>query len=513
MAAKTILMEQIKQVLQLKRDGFSIKSIARTTGIARNTIKKYLTRIDTDPAVKVSHKELAQTMYDNDTTELKGERYLLLAEHFGYAESQLNKTGVTRQLLWLEYKEQNPQGYNYSQYCYHFSEFIRHKEVVMHLEHVAGEKIMIDFAGKKLSYVNSDSGELIFCQVFIAVLPHSGLIFCTAVPTQGTYDFITCINSMLKFYGGITQTILCDNLKTAVTRPSRYEPVFTDMCYQLSEHYGTTFTATRSYKPRDKAMVERAVSIVYNHIYAPLRHEVFHSLPELNHHISQQLEKLNDKRYKGSAYSRRQLFDNQEKSLLKELPAELFTLKKCIQATVQRNYHVQLSEDHRYYSVPYSYAGKKVKVLYDNNTVEIYYEHSRIALHIKSNMARAYTTIHEHMPSNHQQAMNIKGWTKADMLARAAQVGTATAQAVEHILNSSIYPEQNYKSCHGLLMLQGTFGGQRLEAACARVLKATRINYTMIKNILHAGLDKQPTIFEDVHLPDHDNIRGPEHYQ
>jgi transposase len=285
------------------------------------------------------------------------------------------------------------------------------------------------------------------------------------------------------------------------------------MCYQFSEHYGTTFTATRPYKPRDKAMVERSVSIVYNHIYGPLRHQVFHSLSELNHSISRQLEKLNDKRYKGSAYSRRQLFEAQEKALLKELPAEFFTLKKCIQATVQRNYHVQLSEDHRYYSVPYSYAGKKVKVLYDARSVEIYYEHTRIALHIKSNMARAYTTIAEHMPSNHQIAMNIKGWTKADMLARAAQVGTATVRAVEHILDSSIYPEQNYKSCHGLLMLQNTFGAGRLEAACARVLKATRVNYTMIKNILQAGLDKQPTIFDDVPLPDHDNIRGPEHYQ
>jgi hypothetical protein len=260
-------------------------------------------------------------------------------------------------------------------------------------------------------------------------------------------------------------------------------------------------------------MVERCVNIVYNHIYGPLRHQVFHSLKELNLVIDQQLQKLNDRRYKGSSYSRRQLFDTREKPLLKELPTEPFTLKKCIQATVQRNYHIQLSEDHRYYSVPYSYAGKKVKVLYDNKTVEIYYEHARIAMHIKSNMARAYTTIAEHMPSNHQKAMNIQGWTKADMLARAAQVGTATGQAVEHILNSSIYPEQNYKSCHGLLMLQSAFGADRLEAACARVLKATRVNYTMIKNILKAGLDRQPPIIDDAPLPDHDNIRGSGHYQ
>jgi transposase len=518
MAAKATQMEQLKQILRLKQEGFSISAIMRYTGISRPTIRKYLKRInngseDHKGAEISDDAALAKTAYNNDTTDLRGDRYAVLVKHFICAEAELGKTGVTRQLLWLEYKEQYPDGYNYSQYCYYFNEFLRHKEVVMHLEHAPGEKIMIDFAGKHLSYVDSGSGELIPCEVFIGVLPHSGLIFCHAVHTQGTYDFITCINSMLKYYGGVTQTILCDNLKTAVTRPSRYEPVFTDMCYQFSEHYGTTFTATRPYKPRDKAMVERSVNIVYNHIYGLLRHQVFHSLSELNHGISQQLEKLNDKPYKGSAYSRRQLFDGQEKALLKILPGAPFTLKKCIQATVQRNYHVQLSEDHRYYSVPYTYAGKKVKVLYDNKTVEIYYEHTRIALHIKSNMTKAYTTIHEHMPSNHQIAMNIKGWTKADMLARAAQVGAATARAVEHILDSSIYPEQNYKSCHGLLMLQSTFGVQRLEAACARVLKATRINYTMIKNILHAGLDKQPTIFDDLHLPDHDNIRGPEHYQ
>jgi transposase len=514
MAAKAIQMEQLQQVLQLKRDGLSIKAIARYTGIARNTIKKYLSRLDcTDNVTSSKDQELSQTVFNIDSTELKGKRYTILLIHFSYAETELNKTGVTRQLLWLEYKEQYADGYNYSQYCYYLHEFLRHKEVVMHLDHQAAETIMIDFAGKKLSYVDTASGEVVACQIFIAVLPHSGLIFCHAVHSQTTYDFISCINAMLKFFGGVTQTILCDNLKTAVIRPSRYEPVFTDMCYQLSEHYGTTFSATRPYKPRDKAMVERCVSIVYTNIYAPLRNQVFTSLNQLNYAIAVELNKLNDKRYKGSPYSRRQLFEQHEMTLLKVLPPEPFLPKKSILSTVQRNYHIQLTEDHRYYSVPYTYAGKKVKVLYDNKTVEIYLENNRIAIHTRSQVARAYTTIAEHMPSNHQVAMNIKGWTKPDMLANASAVGTHTAKAVEHILNSSIYPEQNYKSCHGLLMLQKTFGRERLEAACVRALHGTRVNYTMVKNILHAGLDKQKIIVDDVGLPDHDNIRGPEHYQ
>jgi transposase len=518
MAAKATSMEQLKQILRLKEQGFSISAIRRYTGISRPTIRKYLKRLATDntttevPESFDTHK-LSQVAYNTDTTEQKGKRYSDLQTHFYYAETELRKTGVTRQLLWIEYKERFADGYNYSQYCYYLHEFLRHKEVVMHLEHKVAETMMIDFAGKKLSYVDTDSGEIIECQVFVAVLPHSGLIFCKAVHSQNTHDFVECINEMLKFYGGVPSTILCDNLKTAVTRPSRYEPVFTDMCHQLSEHYNTTFSATRPYHPRDKAMVERSVRIVYNHVYAPLRNQLVHSIKELNSAMAARLQQLNNKQYKNSPYSRRQLFEQQEQSLLQSLPTQPFGLKKSIQATVQRNYHIQLTEDHRYYSVPYLFAGKKVTVWYDSKTIEIYNDHTRIAVHPRSYMTRAYTTIGEHMPSNHQVAMNIKGWTKPDLIARAAEVGSHTQQVVEHIVHSSIYPEQNYKSCHGLLMLQKIFGPSRLEAACRRALQATRINYTMIKNILHAGLDKQADLFEPPPLPPHDNIRGPQQYQ
>ncbi len=516
MSQQPLTMEQLKQILQLKKDGVSIREIARRTGISRNSVKKYLARLE-DPLAEaspdLSNQQIANAAYDNEALQQATHRREALIQHFAYAEKELRKTGVTRHLLWLEYKGHHNDGYNYSQYCHHLSLFLKHKDVVMHLEYTAGDMIMIDFAGKKLSYVVTDSAEVIECEVFVAVLPYSGLVFCKAVHSQRTADFIDCINAMLLFYEGVPLTILCDNLKTAVIRSDRYEPVFTDTCYQLSEHYGTTFSATRPYKPRDKAMVERCVNIVYTHIYAPLRDQIFTSLKELNHAIQQQLKLLNDKPYKGTAYSRRYYYEQSERASLKPLSAELFTIKKCVIATVQRNYHIQLPEDHHYYSVPYSYAGKKVKVWYDNKTIEIYYDHNRIALHIRSHINRAYHTIAEHMPSNHQYATNIKGWTKPDLLARAKDIGPHTEQVAEHILSSGIYPEQNYKSCHGLLMMQRTFGRDRLEAACTRALGASRINYTMIKNILQAGLDKQTSLFNPPPLPDHDNIRGSDHYQ
>lgn len=517
MAQKPIAMEQLKQILQLQKDGVGIREMARRTGISRNSVRKYLSVLATaspDSQQEPDNKTLADKAYGNDSVAHDASRLQQLIDHFGRTQGELSKTGVTRQLLWREYIQQHPDGYVYSHYCYHLAQYLKNRDLSMHMEYQAADMIMIDFAGKKQYYVDVDTGELIACEVFIAILPYSGLIFCKAVRSQQTADFTDCINSMLKLYGGVPATIICDNLKTAVTRADRYEPQFTDICHQLSAHYATTFSATRPYSPRDKAMVERAVNIVYTHIYAPLRHQVFNSLYALNAAMQLQLALLNDKPYKNTPYSRRWFFDEQEQALLKLLPPEPFTSKKVVQLTIQRNYHVQLSEDHRYYSVPYQHVGKKVKVLYDARVVEIYLDGARIALHIRSPHSKAYITLPDHMPPHHQKMQQIKGFNRDDLLAQATRLGTNVVQAAILMLENSIYIEQNYKACFGMLMLHKKYTAARLDAACARVLQGTRINYTMIKNILERGLDKQTQLpLNNTPIPPHDNIRGKDQYQ
>jgi transposase len=511
MAQKPIAMEHLKQILQLQRDGIQIREIARRVGIDRNTVRKYLRRLSAEE--NASEGELAGKAYDNDLQALEAERLRQITAHFAGAEKELSRTGVTRQLLWQEYMVQHPDGYSYSRYCHHLQQYLKNRDLSMHLEYEPGDTIMIDFAGKKQHYKDPDTGGRAECEVFVAILPFSGLIFCLAVASQRSADFIRCINAMLRYYAGVTITILCDNLRTAVIRPDRYEPVFTDLCNQLSEHYGTTFSATRPYSPRDKAMVERAVNIVYTHVYAPLRNREFNSLESLNAAMHEQLTLLNNKPYKNTPYSRWYFYEQQERSLLKLLPSEPFAPKKTVQLTVQRNYHVQLSEDHRYYSVPYQHVGKKVKVLYDPRVVEVYLEGERIALHIRKPHNKAYTTLAEHMPPHHQRMHEIKGFNREDLLAQAARIGTAAVQAATLMLENSIYIEQNYKACFGMLMLQKTYGRDRLEAACSRALQGSRVNYTMIRSILQVGLDKQTARLEDRLLPSHDNIRGKDHYQ
>lgn len=323
MAQKPIAMEQLKQVVQLQNDGVSIREIARRTGISRNSVRKYLSRLNTSK--NITDKEMADKAYSNDVLELDAERLRQVTMHFSTAGDELSKTGVTRQLLWQEYLAQHPDGYSYSRYCYHLNQYLKNRDLSMHLEYQPGDMIMIDFAGKKQHYIDVATAERITCEVFLAILPFSGLIFCQATPSQKTADFTDCINSMLKFYGGIPATIVCDNLKTAVKRVDRYEPQFTDICHQLSEHYDTTFSATRPYSPRDKAMVERAVNIIYTHVYAPLRNRDFTGLQSLNAAMQEQLILLNNKPYKNTPYSRRYFFEQQEQSSLKVLPSECFS--------------------------------------------------------------------------------------------------------------------------------------------------------------------------------------------
>jgi transposase len=514
MAQKTITMEQLKQILQLQKAGVGIREISRRIGISRNTIKKYLATLNNSSEEIPDDKSLAVHAYNNEKIVSDTQRLQQLTLHFEYAQTELGKTGVTKQLLWKEYMEQYPGGYGYSQYCYHLNTFMNNRDFSMHLEHKSGDKMMIDFAGKKPYYVDISTGEMIYCEVFVAVLPFSGLIFCYAVYSQQTAGFVRCINAMLKFYGGVPATILCDNLRTAVKRTDRYEPQFTDICEQLCEHYQTTFSATRPYHPRDKAMAERAVNIVYKYVYAPLRNQVFNSIEALNKAMAQQLVLLNDKPYKDTPFSRRYFFEQQEKSFLKTLPAEPFSAKKTAMHTVQRNYHIRLSEDKCYYSVPYRQVGKKVKVLYDDRVVEIYFEHERIAVHVRNRMVKSYSTIKEHMPPDHRKMKKINGFNEDDLLAMAKRLGNHVLQAAELILQNNIYMEQNYKSCFGMIQLHKTYTAGRLDAACARALQGTKINYTMIKNILKRGLDKQTQLpFDNPPIPPHDNIRGKENYK
>lgn len=513
-------MHQIRMLLRQKLQGWSNRKIERETGISRTTLKGYLRKLNAEgcsieDALKLSEESLGRLLWHSDENTRQRESNLnRLHKRFETIHSELRRVGVTRLQLWKEYREEEEDGYGYSQFCEHYKLWSKTQQVVAHFEHQPGKQLMADYAGKKLSYIDRDTGQVIPCPVLVTVLPYSGMSYVEAAHSQQQEDLICCLTNSLKWIGGVPESLLTDNLKSAVQRADRYEPTFTELMEQFASFYGFTATATRVRKPRDKAMVENAVKLTYQQIYAKMRKQEFYSLKELNGAIRNHLDAHLDALFQNRSYSRRMLFEENERQTLSPLPHEDFILKKTAEYKVQKNYHVMLGEDKHFYSVPYMLVGQKVRVIYTREAVEIYHNFNRVAVHYRDRSHFGYTTERLHMPENHQHEAIRRGWDAAYFRRQAQRIGPDTAQAIDMLLERRIFKEQTYNSCLGVLRLGGKYGHDRLEAACRRAVKAQSITYRMLKNILERGLDMADAQLEcKFSTPDHDNIRGPQQYQ
>jgi len=513
MANKRKTVMTVKKIAQMVLAGKSKRSIAEELGISRNTVKKYLYKISQTGMslgefILLKDKTIHHLMEDPPKEKDKLKE---LNKLFPHIEKELHRVGVNRWLLWEEYKREHPGGYSYTQFCYHYQQWCRNGEVTMHFEHKAGDKLFVDYAGKKLSIVDWATGEIMWVEVFVAVLGASQLTYVEATLSQKKEDFIASLARAFIYFGGVTSAIVPDNLKSAVTTPDKYEPEINESFADFGMHYHTHILAARSRKPRDKALVEKTVSIIYSRIYARLRNRVFYSLSELNEAIRALLEEHNRMNFKGRDYSRRDLFVSVEKEALNPLPSQPYEIKHYAFVKVQKHSHIHLSEDKHYYSVPYRFIGKKVKVIYTERKVDIYYKYERIAFHKRDRRENKYTTIKEHLPSAHQF---VAEWTPGKFINRAESYGEEVREYIKAVLQNNQHVEQNYKSCIGILGLGKKYGKQRLAAACRRGSYYSNYSYRVIRNILEKGLDSFPGQSPvEVTIPEHNNIRGKDYYQ
>jgi len=518
MANKVKGMLQIRRILQLLEESRSKRSISRDMGISRNTVDYYEQRVKVSgltltQLLLLKDGELAQFIYNSGTTQAANSRQTEFNSQLNYYLKELTRTGVTRQLLWQEYILSHPDGYAYTQFCERLNQGKRLHTVVMRLEHQPGEKMEVDFAGKKLSYVDSFTKTKIECPVLICVLPYSGLTYVEALSNATQENVYNSLSRAFRYFGGITQSVLSDNMRQYVIKSNRYEPTFNELAEQCSVHYNTTLTATRVIKPRDKATVEKHVHISYLRIFAPLRNIVFSSLDALNIGIMDCLEKHNNTPMQHTKISRLERFVADEKSILKPLPAQDFIVRYRVKAKVQRNYHVILGEDMHQYSVPYIHVGKKVQIVYDLHEVEVFLDMQRIALHTRTCRRNGYSTKEEHMPEKHLRYKETKGWDGDYFLTQAIKVGVNTQSVIAQLLAKNQFPAQTYNSCLGIFSLGKKYGNDRLESACRLAMTAPSTNYQMVSNILKNNRDKEDLSEPTLSFPIHENIRGKKEYQ
>ncbi len=513
MAGKPKRMSQVKQILQLHSQGFGNKTIARNLGISKNTVKSYLikyrsSKLSLNTLLKMEDHALEKVFHPGNPA-YKDQRFEVLKSKLDYFENELQKPGVTKQLLWEEYRLSNPSGYSLSQFSYHLAQHLLTKNPSMVLHHEPGEKLFVDYAGKKLSYIDATTGEIIECQVFVACLPYSDYSFCIAVPSQRIDDFIYALTCCLQSLGGTPKVLVPDNLKSAVIRANRYEPTINQALEDFANHYNMAVVPTRARKPKDKALVENQVKLIYNRVYARIRHQQFFSLDQLNKAIKEHTLKHNQTRMQKRDYCREEHFLSNEKALLQELPKDSFEIKYYKKYKLAQNNHIYLGEDKHYYSAPYQYIGKRLKVIYTRSMVRIYYKYNQIAVHQRSYSTGTYTTDKEHLCSTHQHYLNRSPEYYKD---KAIKLSETLGQLVEMIFTQKKYPEQLYRTCDGLFSLCKNTPIDTFNKACQIAIDNQNYSYGFVMNIIKNKMTESTQQDPQKDLPQHNNIRGREYY-
>ena len=510
-------MRKIKDVLRLHHDaGLSRRGIAQALNVSYGSVVNYLNRARqaglTWPLPDdMDERTLGRLLFPSQPAT--GQRRFTEPD-FPAVHQELKRKGVTKQLLWQEYRQQHPgDGYSYAQFCHRYLEWRGCQQRSMRQIHRAGEKLFVDYCGLTMPVVNPDTGEARQAQVFVAVMGASNYTFACASWSQKQEDWLDAHVQAFEFLGGVPEVVVPDNLKSAVRKIHRYEPDINPAYQQLAAHYQTAIVPARPYKPKDKAKAEVAVQIVERWIMARLRHQTFFTLASLNQAIHFLLDDLNLRPFKKLPGTRRSQFEQLDKPVLRPLPASRYQYAEIKQARVHIDYHLEY--DKHYYSVPHHLVKQAVEVQATNSAVAIYSHGKRVAIHPRSHRQGAHSTCTEHMPQTHRA---MSEWSPERFLRWANDIGKETRELVSCLLQEKRHKEQSYRRILALLSNSKKYGRERLNNACGRALLINSPTRSSVESILKQGLDQVPVevpadaVQEELSLDDHENVRGEAYY-
>ncbi len=490
MANGTISMKKLKSILQLKYGAaLSHRQIAKSLSISASVVSDY--------ARRASQLGLTTWPLPEDWDDVK------LALHFlntrivanpqkalpdwGLVATELKRKGVTLELLWQENAERHPDNhYSYTPWCRLFREFKPTLKPSLRQQHLAGEKLFVDYAGQTVTIVNPEIGEEEQAQIFVAVRGASNYTYAEATWTQQLEDGCMSHKRTFEYLGGVPELVIPDNLKSAVSKACRYEPDLNPSDHQLAQHYGVAVMPARPYKPKDKAKAEAGVLLVERWVLACLRYETFYSLHTLNQRIRTLLERVNNKPFQKLPGSRQSQFKQLDQPALMPLPKQSYQFVQVKKVRVNIDYHVDI--ERHYYSVPYHLIKLELQAHISASLVQLYHQGRCVTCHPKSRKQGAFTTQAEHMPKSHQKHLE---WTPSRLTDWGRSIGPAVHEWVRRQLDRRQHVEQSYRSCLGLLHLTKSYPKPRVNAACQRGLDTGAYRLKHIKNILKHKLDQQ----------------------
>ena len=509
-----ITMRRIREALRLRftPPGMSQNRTAEVLSISRSTVQEYWHRFDRlgmtwEEALGLPEPDMEKRLFPEP--EVRSERPAL---DYGSLHQELHRAGVTLQLLWEEYRQVNPDGYRYSQFCDLYRRWKKGLKVYMRQHHVGGERIYVDYSGKRPHLVNPITGEVRPVELFVMVWGASNCTYAEAQETQSFFHWAMGHVRGFSYFGCVAHYVVPDNLKAAVTKACIYDPDLNRGYVELAEHYDFGILPARPKKPRDKAKVEVGVQIVQRWILARLRNRIFHRIEDLNAAIRELLEELNRKPMKKLDKSRWAMFQEVDVPQAKPLPLAPYVYHDWQKPAMGMDYHIEVNR--HYYSFPHQYhrQGEHVDVRLTETMVEIFYRTERIACHSRDDSQYRYTTDPAHMPEPHR---SIHEQNPAFLLKWAGSIGMNTLALVKMVIASKAHPQQGIRPVLGMLRLGRSVGNQRMENAARFACRHRLFRVQQIKDLLKKGLDRQPlepetptgTVANNV------NIRGPLYFQ
>ena len=507
-------MRIIKDILRLKFDSnLSQRQISRSLNIGLGTVSLHLKRVQKSTLSwplpdGMSDIELERILFPGQLATARGN---YVEPDYPAMHKELKQKGVTKQLLWEEYKQVHKEdGYQYSQYCQRYRDWVLTLKRSMRQVHKAGEKLFIDYCGPTISITNPDTGEVYQAQVFVATWGASNYTYAEATRSQQKADWIQSHINAFEFFGGVPEILVPDNLRSAVTKNCRYEPIINESYQHLAQHYKTTVIPARPYKPKDKAKAENAVLVVERWIMARLRHNTFFTLAELNQHIRFLLDDLNQRPFKKLPGSRCSQFEALDRLALRALPIQAYHFTEFKLVRVNIDYHIEY--DKHYYSVPHHLVKHQLEAQATRDVVRLYFKGKQIATHARSHRQGAHSTDAAHMPQAHRKHSE---WSPERLLSWSKKLGPSVTRLVKTLLEKKQHPEQAYRACLGLLNLSRSYEPARLDKACERALAIGSTTVRSVKSILEKGMDQltdTPVQTQESTCSEHDNVRGANYY-
>jgi transposase len=503
-------MRRIRDCLRLYyENNMSQSQISRSLSISRSTVQDYLSRLTIatltyGDITNLSDHDLESKLYNksNDISKRPDEKEI----DYEYLHKELTRPGVTLRLLWEEYKRNKPAGHQYSQFCWHYQQWSKSLKVYMRQHHVAGERIFVDYSGKKPAIINRFTGEIQELELFVMCWGYSHYTYAEVQPNQKLEYWIMGHVRAFSYFDCVPQLFIPDNYKGAVVKAHRYDPDVNITYTELSEHYGFGVLPARPYSPKDKAKVENSVLLVQRWILARLRNRVFHSIEEYNHAVKILVTDLNNRKLQKLNKSRSELFVEVDKPNARALPLNPFVYRHWYKPTINLDYHIEVEK--RYYSVPWNYYGKKVHACLEGDVLSVIYNEKRIAIHAVLKKEYAYSTQPEHMPPKHRA---IYDWSVETVIRKAKEIGPFTEGLIKKIIAQKQHPQQGFRPSQGILRLAATYGNIRLEVASQIALQAGFNRTHQISDMLKNGKDL-PVEECTATVENTNNIRGQNYY-